>query len=668
MIRQGLIWFLSLAITAGCKTVPETLDNRSFVPDSNLDGLYLSERNYDIAAGIAVSSLVVATVILAIYGFRDTPHALETVKGMTAGDLRDFQKLPKGQKIDILRDAAEQLKKLLDTRAKVGGNGKIKVAVVISSGGDGHKSAARLIEKVLTENLKELTGIKEDIFEVKAIEPFYFSPEGWNQAMASDDGPKLKRLQDLKPAAEWMMDFAVGRQQLKRNLLKEMPDPDILVQAVHLGTSGLGKITKSLGIQHRLFPTDYQLKHFLWGKRGTNDATGTKFRIDLALDGIPEQASLERAKSIKAKLDTHDATQKLGEIRTLLADEKTDDKWVRDIYRVLDGSGSAEEKVFKISQILKNDEDLKRLEEYVGILDENSRELKKRKILSTLTVGDRVRLPIIYLAERLRDPDPAVRQKAHEEIQNFYSNAINDAAHQDEKRIFNFDMNKDRSIFMMIGGKGSSQKKIHDYAVSIAERAKAIAKAGGKVHLFVAQANDERLDQPQSEENKKTLAALQTELEKVMRESGTTDIFRFHPLARVEDTDVAKFISRSVLISKAGGSTMAELRTLGGQALIDLALTPYIDWENYTKKLFTARGWTQPIEDPTVAFRATRGQEDSFTKALLDSFGVSFADRDRRIKNSPNNFHLDWPKAVMDDALKWLPVRIRQKYPKVKLP
>ena len=108
----------------------------------------------------------------------------------------------------------------------------------------------------------------------------------------------------------------------------------------------------------------------------------------------------------------------------------------------------------------------------------NQKFLDSGGIKNAVATGYPVRWEILDLAERLRSLDQDIRLKSEIEVKKVISDLSGDT----------FTHGKDRSIFVMMGGLGTTEEAMKQYVETVFKGADQLAPEGGKVHLFMAQA------------------------------------------------------------------------------------------------------------------------------------------------------------------------------------
>ncbi|NBQ17154.1 hypothetical protein EBU24_02460 [bacterium] len=181
-----------------------------------------------------------------------------------------------------------------------------------------------------------------------------------------------------------------------------------------------------------------------------------------------------------------------------------------------------------------------------------------------------------------------------------------------------------KSYEAFVGARGTLTSRIVRYAHIIAQHADTLAPKNKKVHLFLAQA-DTFID------------TLKEELTLVCKTTKNPPLV-IHALGKVSAQEVGMFMHAGVTLTKAGGSTVAELLTLKAPAVFDMSISQYIVWEKYAADLFVKNKWGIQLTNP----------EDD--KEVADALKKAFELRKNCCASMPTNqFHLDWPKAFMDD-------------------
>lgn len=489
--------------------------------------LNLTQEEGEIAAISSLSGVSVLSVYMAAQSLKKPSELKSGRSAYNQKVMEAFKGLSADQKRLILQENVNRLKEL---RAMTGKTEKIKVMVIGAPGGSGHRSAGDSMKKILSE----LPG-GEDLFEVKYVEPFPFSTDKWNQLAREGRGEELAEMAKYRPYAEAILDNPFGRKYVKSKMLEAMKNPDVVIQAEHIGTKAMRAITEDLGAQHRLVPTDFALEHFLMGiKKVSPDSLD--FRIDAPISG---------------------------------------------------------------DQV-------------------NQKFLDSRGIKNAVATGYPVRWEILDLAERLRSLDQSVRLKAEGEVKKVISDLSGDT----------FAHGKDRSIFVMMGGLGTTEEAMKQYVETVVKGAGQLAPEDGKVHLFMAQA----------EGFKENIDALYKELARQSPElAGKVQV---HSLGRVSATEVGSFMNSGITFTKAGGGSIAELATMGGNAVFDIRLSKWLEWEKFNYEMFERNKWGYAIQD------------NSDPEEIVGKMKQAFLDRTNgRSAKIANQFHLDWPQAVLSDLI-----------------
>jgi len=261
----------------------------------------------------------------------------------------------------------------------------------------------------------------------------------------------------------------------------------------------------------------------------------------------------------------------------------------------------------------------------MGGIPELIQTLETQKILNYSPVGYPTRPTILTLAENLYHADKKIRIKAEEQIADFLKKQRGFGI---KKGVIheNIDYQKgDNHIFVMMGGKGTLQSRLVRYAHIIAEHAQTLAPKNHTLHLFIALAES-------------STQALKEELLKVHKKLGKDPCIVIHALGKVAAQEVGMLMASGVTLSKAGGSTVAELLTLKSPVVFDMNISKHIIWEKFAADLFEKNKWGIQLKD---------SNDDKEVSAALKK---AFSMRAECIKTMPSNqFHLDWPKALMDD-------------------
>lgn len=260
----------------------------------------------------------------------------------------------------------------------------------------------------------------------------------------------------------------------------------------------------------------------------------------------------------------------------------------------------------------------------MGDMPDLTEVLEKKSIKSYVPVGYPTRLEILDLTEKIHSSDTKIKNKAEQEVQDFLTKQTGFGI-VNNKLEENIKFNKDDAvIFIMIGAKGTLASRIIRYTHIIAQHADTLAPKNKKVHLFLAQA-DSFVD------------ALKKELKTVALTTKNPPIV-VHALGKVSAQEVGMLMHSGVTLTKAGGSTVAELLTLKAPAVFDMSVSQYIVWEKYAADLFVKNKWGIQLTNP---------END---KEVSDALKKAFELRNNCRASMPTNqFHLDWPKALIDD-------------------
>lgn len=250
--------------------------------------------------------------------------------------------------------------------------------------------------------------------------------------------------------------------------------------------------------------------------------------------------------------------------------------------------------------------------------------LEKKSIKSYVPVGYPTRLEILDLTEKIQSTNPKIKSKAEQDVQDFLEKQAGFSNVNGVIKENVFFKKGDSVIFIMIGARGTLTSRIVRYAHIIAQHADTLAPKNKKVHLFLAQA-DTFID------------TLKEELTLVCKTTKNPPLV-IHALGKVSAQEVGMFMHAGVTLTKAGGSTVAELLTLKAPAVFDMSISQYIVWEKYAADLFVKNKWGIQLTNP----------EDD--KEVADALKKAFELRKNCCASMPTNqFHLDWPKAFMDD-------------------
>ncbi len=250
--------------------------------------------------------------------------------------------------------------------------------------------------------------------------------------------------------------------------------------------------------------------------------------------------------------------------------------------------------------------------------------LEKKSIKNYNLVGYPTRLEILELAEKLYHKDSSIKKKAEKEVFQFLEQqngfGLIDGSIKDDITF----KKGDSVIFIMIGAKGTLQSRILRYLHIIAEHADRLAPKHKKVHIFLAQA-DTYID------------ALKNELIAFTNTTKNLNVV-VHALGKVSAKEVGMLMHSGITLCKAGGSTIAELLTLKAPAVFDMSVSNFIVWEKYNADLFVKNNWGIQLKN------SNDGKE--VADALKQAFNLH---RTCHTSMPTNHFHLDWPKAFMDD-------------------
>lgn len=240
----------------------------------------------------------------------------------------------------------------------------------------------------------------------------------------------------------------------------------------------------------------------------------------------------------------------------------------------------------------------------------------RKKITSVETVGYPVRWEILDLAERLRNTK--TESNAKEEVFATISNL--------SKGRFK---KNDKTLLIMMGGAATNEASVKKYLSGIAEQVEALTEPNQKLHVFAAQTSN-----------------MQAEIEKHI-----DDIAKQKPLFydRIDvhfkkflgPLEVGSLVKHGVVLTKAGGGTVAELATLGGIGVFDMNISKWLEWEqgnfDYSKNHRFGLRLKDELNPEDIGAR------------ILEAFE---AKKKSNASIPKNTFHLDWPHIIISDLIK----------------
>jgi hypothetical protein len=455
-----------------------------------------------------------------------------------------YKQLKPSQKRLVLKQNIQELETLLRLYGRGGKDQKIKILLVGSDGGGGHKSAGNSIVNILNS----IPGAK-DLFDIAYVEPFtMFSTSYWNNSLKKEDGQALQKLVKYKSLAEFLLGFVAAKKIVKNNMESVLSNPDIILQIEPVGTSCVKKIARELGAAHRVIPTDFKINLFLQRIQDI-PLDDPSFRVDIALDDP-------------------------------------------DVVKVLN----------------------------------------KRNIKNYLVVGYPVRLEILELAERLASEDEIIKENAHQDIRDFLNKQTGITIDHGIIKEQSYRPG-DKTLLLMIGSLGVTKDRTMSYVQMVAGRAKELVEPGQTVHMFVAQSD-----------------GFSAELiEKLRKEFRSTPGFVLHAKGRVSASEVGMLMESGVTFCKGGGGTVAELVTMGSCAVFDMNVSGFVPWEKFAVKMFEKNGWGAPLHNSEDEQELIRALQNMFNTCSSVSHTMP-----------ANQFHLDWPKALLEDVAQHLCGKIGQ--------
>lgn len=255
--------------------------------------------------------------------------------------------------------------------------------------------------------------------------------------------------------------------------------------------------------------------------------------------------------------------------------------------------------------------------------------MEKHRIKNWFIAGYPARLEFLDIAERLQSEEKEVSLQAQSEIDLFL-----------EQR--NIDLDRDRVIFIMMGGARISGEKIFNLVSTLARFSQKLVKNGGKLHVFHAQAMEvDPVTKQATLLSANFIRELSYQLERFHHSLSPQNSFRYYPLGWLDAKEIAYLMTSGVTICKGGGGTVAELVSTGGQAVFDMTVSNSLEWEKFSVNYMQEHGWGEGLDDLS--------DEQQVILALARAFEKK--ENRNGIPSVKNHFHLDWLKSVLVDTV-----------------
>ncbi|MFK7827608.1 MAG: hypothetical protein AB8G05_25915 [Oligoflexales bacterium] len=270
-------------------------------------------------------------------------------------------------------------------------------------------------------------------------------------------------------------------------------------------------------------------------------------------------------------------------------------------------------------------------------------QFEEKGIRAVTFFGYPIRKDISELADNLYSTDQVIQKKAVSEVDKI----INELS-QDPDIGKNGFKSGDQTALIMMGSKGTGAQRYISYIQSMFRYAKSL-KNQQVVHVYVAalKPRPPKLEELLESDAQKNYDKYYDRQQKIYEEvqskvqllgQGADSRIRIHLLSFLNAKQVGSLIYHGVTITKAGGSTAAEVAALGGRALFNMRISQVAPWE---------RGNVHFLESLGVAIRmpTETGLESQFvTEGMKDLIR-----RGRRGRVHTNEFHHIWGATVLRD-------------------
>lgn len=468
-----------------------------------------------------------------------------------------------------------EIKKLLSARATKGQAANLNIVMIKIELGGGHKAALQAMSDSI---LSDLSTEDRKLINIIPIDFFGSDKEraarDFNKILETEDGDTLARNLWGKPLLERFYDTLPGLLHIQNNI-----------------TGEIMRHAKTLGVDHQRLHPDIVISAQPFGLRALSRYVISKYNTQLRI--VPTDFYLGDWMQRFEPVHQHEPS--------LRYDASYDSEYIRT-------------------------------------------QFEEKGIQAVSFFGYPIRKEISALADALYSSDGAKSKKAKLSVDKTI-NAMTQTPSFGKKGF----RSGDQTALIMMGSKGTGAERYISYLKPLFEYAKNLDKSE-VVHVFVAALKprgpkgDELL--PDSTAQKKYLD-YQTKQQEIFEEvqSAVRSLgknadrrIRVHLLSFINAKQVGSLIYHGVTITKAGGSTSAEIAALGGRALFNMRISKVAPWERGNVYFLESSGRAIPMS----------------TKPGLESEFVKKGMRDlmRRGRNKPvdrNLFQRTWGSTVLRD-------------------
>ena len=432
--------------------------------------------------------------------------------------------------------ALSDIQKLLSKRKKNGSAEKLNIAMIKIELGGGHKAAIQAMSDSILEGLSLQERQLINIIPIDFFGPDkYRAARNFNHMLETEDAEALVRDLGGKPLLEAFYDTPPGLLQIQRNLNSEIAD-----------------FAKLKGLPPEQLQPDMVISAQPFGLHALSRYVRIKYNTQLRI--VPTDFYLG------------DWTQRFGAL-------KSDSPTVR-----YDASYD---------------------------IDYLRSQFEEKEIHAVSFFGYPIRKDISHLADQLYSSNKKTRKKAKDKVNATISTLSNNPSFG--KKGFK---PGDQTALIMMGSKGVSSSRYTNYLSPLFDYAKNLPLTK-VLHVYVAAlkprpAQGEELivqshaKQKYDDYYKKQLKIYHevlATLKKMDKEKKPRIIVHLLPFLNAQE--VGSLIYHGVTITKAGGSTSAEIAALGGRALFNMRISKVAPWERGNVEFLESYG--RAISLPTEA-------------------------------------------------------------------
>lgn len=531
-------------------------------------------------AGIVSGSIVGVGIVgglVELASSKDIPEKENKIKNSPI--YRNYSRyLQKVDEIDLQeakRSDFSEIKKILKERALKGEPGKLNIFMLKIELGGGHKAALKAMEDSI---LWGLSDEEKKLINIVPIDFFGSNKEAaareFNKILETENADKLSKNLGGKPMLERFFDTNVGRSIIGRNI-----SHDINIFA------------KKAGISPKSLKPDLVVSAQPFGLHALNRFVTDNYNTQLRV--VPTDFYLG------------DWMQRFGPI-------SSDDPTIR-----YDAS-------YDVDYIRS--------------------QFSAKGIDAIEFFGYPVRKEISEMAKELFSEDDIIKARAEKNVSATISNL---SKSPDGKPSFK---SGDETALIMMGSKGTSAERYIDYIRSLAEFSKNIDQ-GKTLHVFVAAIEprppkgDEKISGTKAYKKYKeyydrqilVFDKVNTAIEDILKNNPNSKI-KIHLKSFMNAREVGSLIYHGPTITKAGGSTAAEIAALGGRALFNMRISEVAPWEKGNAEFLDSKGYA-------IRMSTDKALEGEFLKKGMGQFL-------KQGKNKPlgiNDFQSEWGTAVISD-------------------